>query len=322
LSRLGSRIVLGVALVLASTPTLMPTVVAAANVAPLSEETRARVEALYSAAAEALDEGDPAAAAASYAEVLDAIQEDAATHGGRALALADALGAYRAAYAEGSAHEHLCAAQALLTAYTKGLDELYGDAVAQLDGAALAAQEEESLALLLADENMSCETDTEVAPDPEAAPEPEPEVAASPEDPPPSGPSVDGRSRPSPWVIGGAAGVSFGGVLLGVMAGGLVAGARASGDAAALREGMPSLTVDDPELGAVLRRGQRSDRVATITGVGAGVALVTGAILFVVARTHAQRRAAGRRGEARRFGIGRGFVVRFGAPRRLQSPRR
>jgi hypothetical protein len=95
--------------------------------------------------------------------------------------------------------------------------------------------------------------------------------------------------------------------LLGVMAGGLAVGAGASRDAAALREDMPGLTVDDPAFAEVLRRGVRGDRIAWVAGIGAGAALVAGATLLSLGL----RAKRGRTSSARaHLGVG-GVSLRF-----------
>ncbi len=274
---------------------------ARASAGPLPPETRERLEALYTAGAEALEGGDPATAAASYAEVLEVLPEEEGTHGGRALALSDAVGAYRAAFDASSEDRLICAAIALLQAYAGGLEERYGAASAEMDGGRLAATLGEELAAQVVADEVLCEEE----PEPVAEPEPEPEPEPAPAGPEPG--ADESPPTPSPLVIGGGVGLGLGAVLLGVMAGGLAVGAGASRDAAALREDMPGLTVDDPAFAEVLRRGVRGDRIAWVAGIGAGAALVAGATLLSLGL----RAKRGRTSSARaHLGVG-GVSLRF-----------
>ena len=147
---------------------------ARASAGPLPPETRERLEALYTAGAEALEGGDPATAAASYAEVLEVLPEEEGTHGGRALALSDAVGAYRAAFDASSDDRLICAAIALLGAYARGLEERYGAVSAEMDGGKLAATLGEELAAQVVADAVLCE---DPEPEPVEEPEPEPEPA-------------------------------------------------------------------------------------------------------------------------------------------------
>ena len=287
-SRALRRLAFAAALVVASLP-------ARGSAGPLPPETRERLEALYTAGAEALEGGDPEAAAMSYAEVLEVLPEEEGTHGGRALALSDAVAAYRAAFDASSEDRLLCAALVLLQAYTRGLEERYGAASAEMDGGKLAAELAAELAAIVVGDTVLCEEEPEPAVEP--APEPGSVEPVGGERPP----------GPSPMVIGGGVGLGLGAVLLGVMAGGLAVGAGASRDVAALREDMPGLTVDDPAFDELLRRGVRGDRLAWAAGIGAGVALVGGAALVGLGL----RAKGGRSPSARaHLGLG-GVVIRF-----------
>lgn len=273
---------------------------ARAGAGPLPPETRERLEALYTAGAEALEGGDPASAAASYAEVLEVLPEEEGTHGGRALALSDAVGAYRAAFDASSEDRLICAAIDLLQDYAGGLKERYGAASAEMDGGKLAATLEEELAAQVVADEVLCEEEPAPVEEPVEEPEPEPEPAV-PE------PADDSPPAPSPLVLGGGVGLGLGAVLLGVMAGGLAVGAGASRDVTALREDMPGLTVDDPAFDEVVRRGVRGDRLAWVAGIGAGAALVAGATLLSLGL----RAKRGRTSSARaHLGVG-GVLLRF-----------
>jgi len=262
------QLALAMALLVASPP-------ARASASPLPPETRERLEALYTAGAEALEEGDLEAAARDYAEVLKILPEEEGTHGGRAVAMSDAVAAYRAAFDASSEDRLLCAAIVLTQSYERELEERYGSASAEMDGGELAAKLSAELAAIVVADDVLCDEEPEPAvdthepePEPESEPEPEPNNVES------------GALAPSPLVIGGGIGLGLGAVLLGVMAGGLAVGAGASRDAAALREDMPGLTVDEPAFDELLRRGVRGDRVAWTAGISASIALVGGATLL------------------------------------------
>ncbi len=307
-----------------------------ARSAPAQETARARVEALYSDAAAALERDDPAGAAACYAEVLEVLPEHENSHGSRVLALADALAAYRAASTGSSSAEPLCAAIALVRAYRSDLSAHYGPHAAERDGAMLAVAEESALTELLVTKDMSCgsgdlgggdlqDAGVEAGSGSAAEPVPAAESATEPGAGPASGPGPSVGLDPAPssawpgrkgltgYTLGGAVGLGIGGVFLGVMSGGLIVGARATRDAATLRAEMPSLTVDDPEFDEVIARGRRGDRAAIIAGVGAGVALAVVAILIAIGTKRAQRRAQARISATPTTEIGRAFVVRFGS---------
>ncbi len=294
---------------------------------------RARVEGLYSDAAAALEREDPAFAAACYAEVLEVVPEQEGSHGSRVLALADALAAYRRAAGRSPSAEPLCAALALVRAYRDDLSAHYGPHAADLDGAMMAAAEENALVESLAQKNMSCSSGNTESDEPQETgpatgqnPSAEPVSSAEPAtegllgpmpmaglDPPPSF-AEPARRGIGGDTLGGIIGLGVGGVLLGIMSGGLVVGARATRDAATLRAEKPSLTVDDSEFDEIIARGRRGDRAAIIAGVGAGVALAAAAVLIVIGRKRSFRRSSARISRAPRIEIGRAFVVRFGSP--------
>jgi hypothetical protein len=253
---------------------------ARARAAEPAQDVRDEVEALYEEAAAAREDGDLVAAGAAFAAVLAVVDEAKDTHGSRALALADAVAAYRAAFEASAAASSLCEAQRVLLAYEAELTERYGDGAAAMDGGVLAAELGEGIAATLADNDLSCETG----------------------EPAPAGPSIP--------VIAGGVSLGVGGLLLAVMGAGLGVGARAEREALALRDDEPTLTVDDPELAEILERGRRGNRTAIVGGILGGAALIAGAVLIGISRGGGLRGAQARAG--RRVGLARGgVVVRF-----------
>lgn len=271
---------------------------ALARAAQPAEDVRDELEGLYEEAAAAREDGDLVAAGAAYAAVLQVLAEAPESHGGRALALADAVAAYRAAFDATAAAPPLCEAQAVIVAYEAGLAARYGDDAAAMDGGALAAELRAGIAATLADNSLSCKTDDpEPEPEPAPAPEPEPAPAAEREPPPIS-------------LVAGAVSLGVGGVLMAVMGAGLGVGARAQREALELRDEEPGLSVDDPELAQILERGRRGNRTAIVGGILGGAALIAGAVLVGISRGARPRGAEARVG--RRVGLARGgVVVRF-----------
>ncbi|MEZ4454876.1 MAG: hypothetical protein R3B09_35830 [Nannocystaceae bacterium] len=171
----------------------------------LPEETRAQVEALYSEANTAAELGEYARAADRYREVLRILPEGEDTYETRAVALADAIRAYRRADEEGGDPRSLCRASALASEYLREARSAFGIDAAVMDGPKSAIRERDAIHSILAGRDLSCETvmkSPAPAPEPAVEPEPEPEPAAprrqrarvTPEGSPPIG----GATSPAP----------------------------------------------------------------------------------------------------------------------------
>ncbi|MBL9099699.1 MAG: hypothetical protein JNL82_02010 [Myxococcales bacterium] len=268
-------------------------------------DPRARLEAIYSAANQAIQAGDHAAAADRYAEAVALLPESLATHESRALALIDSVNARREAHARGQERGQLCLARDLLRAYLLDTRKVYGASAGELDGPRQAGRlhgEIEVQLLQLDGPGEPAATCPRDQPAPAAAaPSPSPSPAAA---PPP---------RRDPRVIGGY-------TLLGVAGGSLVLMSLGLGlGAAAEKRGQDAHMADPaPDVDALLadgfyQRGRAANRLAVVGGVLAGVAAVTGAALLIRARVR-PRDAGGRSASARRAELAlttRGLGLRF-----------
>lgn len=260
-----------------------------------------RVEQLYADASHAAEAGDHQKAAECYREVLKVLPEEEETHASRTLALVDAIAAYRAGYASAGDGALLCDALALLDTYDASLRSTYGAEASAQDGAQTAIDARAQLDAEVASAELSCETD-------DLDPEPEPAEAPAP-DPDPEPAPAPTRAGPDPLLIAGGASAGIGGLLLVTMGAGLVVGAGAERDGDALRRERPELAIDDPTLASITRRGQTGNRLAIASGVIAGAALITGAVLIGVSL---RRRGSARRERPQALGIdGGGLFLRF-----------
>jgi hypothetical protein len=243
---------------------------APASEAPASEaDTRARLEAIYGAANEAIAAGNHAAAAERYAEVLRVLGESRETHESRALALLDSVAARRVAQTQGLPQQ-LCRARDLTREYLAAATAAHGDAAGELDGVRQATR----LARELADE-ISRLSDPTCPGDQAPAPAPGPAVLPGPAPEP----------GPDRRVVAGGVLLGVGGLALGLMATGLGLGARTTARLREARRADPGRDIDALLAGGLIQRGQASNRLAIAGSVLAGLTLVAGATLLILGKT-------------------------------------
>jgi hypothetical protein len=238
--------------------------------------TRARLEAIYVTANEATQAGDFAAAADRYAEVLEVLAESRETHESRALALLDSVAARRQAAQSGDLAQ-LCRARDMTRRYLAAAFAAHALAAAELDGVRQAQQLREEL-------------DAEIAGLP-AGTCPEDQVATARPGPPLRLAPAPTPPRDPRKVAGGVL-LGLGGVGLALLATGLAVGARAESRLAAARDADPGRDIDAILAEGLVQRGHAANNLAIAASVLAGVALVTGATLLVVARTPRRARVA------------------------------
>lgn len=251
---------------------------AAQPVAAVTEEdTSARLEAIYTAANDALRIGNHAAAAERYDEVLRVLAESRATHESRALALLDSIAARRVAQSHGLPQQ-LCRARDLTREYLAAATAAHGHAAREFDG----VRQAEQLQRELIDEISRLSDNT--CPGDQPAPPPTPPVAA---------PIVPAPERgPDPRRTAGGVLLGVGGFALGLMATGLGLGARADSQVRDTRRADPGRDIDGWLADGLVQQGQAANRLAVAGSVLAGVTLVAGATLLLIGKS---------RGGARRF---------------------
>lgn len=260
----GPRALIAVLTLALAAPTLATPAHAAVQ-APQSDE-RARLEAIYSAANEATQAGDFAAAAQRIAEVLTLLPETRENHEVRALALIDSVAAHRQAHTRSGDTGQLCTARALTRDYLDTAYAAHGLLASDLDGVRQATQLRDELDAQLP--QGTCPEDQPVAHKPAAPPL---RLAPAP------------TRGPDPRVIAGSALLGVGGLSLALMATGLGLGARAETRLHDARTADPGRDID--ALLADNRRGIAGNRLAIVGGVLAAVTLAAGATLLALGKT-------------------------------------
>lgn len=236
--------------------------------------TRARLEAIYNTANEATLAGDFAAAADRYAEVLGLLPETRENHESRALALLDSVAARRQAALAGDTGQ-LCRARDMTRRYLTAAFTAHSLHAAELDGVRQAQQLRDELELEIADLSVkTCPGDQ--------VPVPRPPLRLAPAPTP----------GPDPRKIAGGVLLGIGGLGLGLLATGLGVGAGAESRLDQARDADPGREIDAILADGLIQRGRAANNLAIAGSVLAGVALVTGATLLVLARPAARARVA------------------------------
>lgn len=277
----------------------LPSSAAAQDPAPAEPapepDPRARLEAIYSAANQATQAGDFAAAADRYAEALALLPETHANHESRALALLDSVGARRQAYGSTRDPQQLCRARDLLRSYLLTARVAYGTASGELDGPRQAARVHGEVEVQIASD-LAPET---CPGDQKATPAPPPATPEPVKTPPP--PRRDPR-RIAGYTLLGVAGGSL--ALMGL---GLGLGAAAESHGAAAHMADPAPDIDALLADGFYQRGVAANRLAIAGAAIAGVALTAGAALLIASRVRPQKTGSDARVALR----GPGLLLRF-----------
>ncbi|MBK7828264.1 hypothetical protein [Nannocystis sp.] len=226
----------------------------------------------------------------------------------RAIVLFDLIDARRNAFAEGEGPGQLCECERLLVAYLEEIKQSFGSKGDKFPDTRkakklLAELRKQIDAARGETPGLDCATTPLEKPAaPEPAPDPAPDVSDR-----PAMPDDRGAATPDPdpaqarrartFMIAGAVSTGVGGLFLGMMTAGLVVGRNAErdGDArtqAAIASGSP-LSQYDPDLQALIDRGNLGNRLAIAGGVLATAAIAAGVTLLVLGLRARPRPRAG-----------------------------
>ncbi len=267
--------------------------------APAADDPLAAATKTYEEGIRERDAGDFVAAADSFTAAYRDIPPSSREI--RAAVLFDLVDARRNAFAEGEGPAQICECERLLVAYLDEVKQTFGARGEKYPDTRkakkLLAEVRKQLGKQRAETpELDCaEATVDRPPPPEPEPEPEP-----PPPPPPSGPSeaelqaeAAKSRRARTLVIAGAVTTGVGGLFLGLLAGGLVVGRNAERDGAArtqvgLDAGAP-LSQDDPELRAIVERGELGNGLAIAGGVLSTLAVAAGVSLLVLGQRAGKR---------------------------------
>jgi len=228
----------------------------------------------------------------------------------RAIVLFDLIDARRNAFAEGEGPGQLCECERLLVAYLDEIKQSFGSKGDKFPDTRKAKKLLTELRKQIdaargETPGLDCATtplEKPVAPEPATSPDSEPgpaEAPATTDDrgatPPDPDPAPARRART--LTIAGAVTTGVGGLFLGMMTAGLVVGRNAERDGDALTKtaiasGSP-LSQNDPELRALVDRGNLGNRLAIAGGVLATAAIAAGVTLLVLGLRARPRHRAG-----------------------------
>lgn len=212
----------------------------------------------------------------------------------RAIVLFDLIDARRNAFAEGEGPGQLCECERLLVAYLDEIKQSFGSKGDKFPDTRKAKKLLTELRKQIdaargETPGLDCATtplEKPAAPEPAPGPAPITDTPTTPDDRRPPDPDPAQARRARTFVIAGAVTTGVGGLFLGMMTAGLVVGRNAErdGDAltqAAIASGTP-LSQFDPDLRALVHRGNVGNALAIAGGVLATAAIAAGVTLLVL----------------------------------------